>query len=592
MTSRSAWRDPNSRQLAVALAIALALANGIWLLLDHSVPSWDESHYLTVTLNYQRSFEAGGPIEFLHAVKGTDPSHGPLFTLGLLPFTWIFGSSNSSGLLLNLVAAPFLYFCVGEIAWEMFRRRQARVLAMLLAAGTPIIVGLSHFVLQDFLLVTFATASVLLLWKSEGFQRRGMAIGMAVTMGLGTLTKVTFPIFMVGPLAVIVVQVLVGLVSDRADLVGLRVDRRRLAWNLGLALVVFLIIVFAWYGPNFSPTLEYVRSTTGGPLAVGAGPKHPFTFHAITTFTLGVINYNLSWVILLSAGFAIALCWERLRDLFRRPLRTGPLWKLAFLLAWAVIPYLSVALAHNQDVRLMAPAFPAVAVLGAGAITYIRWPRIRYALAGATVLCLVYLTVNHVVDVTPSFFPEQVKVTASEYIAAQQLDTQPMGYEQLPENDYTTPIVEYMEELAAKQPGGLTTIHTVCDLQSEATTNTNTLNFLAAVRGAPLEVFPIEVGPGGQKELQEHLADSCPIALYIKQPKVRASGPEGRLTLVNEPMAANHMTPQIFAIFDGPRRTFSLGPTAGTGGSSGYLSSASGTTATVLSQKPLPAPEG
>lgn len=588
MSSRSAWRDPNSRQIAVALAIALALANGIWLLLDHSVPSWDESHYLTVALNYQRSFEAGGPIEFLHAVKGTDPSHGPLFTLGLLPFIWIFGASNSSGLILDLIAAPFLYFCVGEIAWEMFRGWQARVLAMLLAAGTPIVVGLSHYVLQDFLLVAFATASVLLLWKSEGFQRRGMAIGMAVTMGLGTLTKVTFPLFMIGPLLVVAAQVGVGLLSDRPELSALRIDRRKLVWNIGLALIVFLVIAFAWYGPNFSQTVEYVRSTTGGPLAEGAGPKDPYTFNAVANFTLGVINYNLSWVILLSGGIAVVLCWDRLRDLFRRPRRAGPIWKLSFLLAWAVIPYLSVALAHNQDVRLMAPAFPAVAVLGAGAITRIRWPRVRYALAGATVICLTYLTVNHVTDITPGFFPEQVKVSASGYIAAQQLDTQTMGYEQFPRDDYSTPVVKYVEKLAAKEPGGLSVLHTVCDLQSEATTNFNTLNFLAAARGAPLTFVQVERGAGGQAELQEDLAENCPIAIYIKQPQVRALGPESRLALVNDPMAANHMTPQIFALFDGPQRTFPLAPPVGNKTEPGFLSGEPGTAATVLSQGTTP----
>jgi 4-amino-4-deoxy-L-arabinose transferase-like glycosyltransferase len=586
VTSRSPWRDPSSRQIAVVLAIALALGNGIWLLLDHSVASWDESHYLLTTLNYQRSLEAGGPIEFLHAVKGTDPSHGPLFTIGLLPFLLIFGASNSSGLLLNLCAAPFLYFCVGEIAWEMFKKWQAKVLAMVIAAGTPIVVGLSHFVLQDFLLVTFATASVLLLWKSEGFQRRGMVIGMAVTMALGTLTKVTFPLFMIGPLAVVSVQVALGLFSERAEISGLRIDGRKLAWNLGIAALVFLVLAFAWYGPNFSATLDYVRSTTGGPLAEGAGPKHPFTFNAITMFTLGVINYNLSWVVLLAGAIAVMLCWTRLRDLFRGPVRTGPLWKLSFLLAWAVVPYLSVALAHNQDVRLMAPAFPAVAILTAGAITSVSRSRARWALAGATVLCLTYLTVNHVVDVTPGFFPEQAKVSIDEYVAAQQLDTQTMGYEQFPGDDFSTPIVAYLEELAARQPGGLSVLHTVCDLQSEATTNPSSMNFLAAARGAPLNFVQVErpPGPGGQQALQEYIAAECPLALYVKQPKVPVLGAESRLALVNEPMAASHMTPEIFGLFDGPRRTFPLVSPSGGDERPNYLSSA-GAAATVLSQK-------
>ena len=586
MTFRSAWRDPASTSVAIALAVALALANGIWLLLDKSIPSWDQSHYLSVALDYQRSFEAGGPIEFLHAVKNADPGHGPLFTVLLAPLIWMFGASNQSGLILNLCAAPFLYFCAGEIAWAMFRNWQARLLAMLLVAGTPLFVGLFHLVLQDFLLVTFATASILLLWKSEGFQRRGMAIGMATTMALGTLTKVTFPLFVIGPLAVVSIRVLVSLLSDRVELGCSRIDRRKLAWNVGLAAIVFLVIAFAWYGPNLSGTLDYVRSTTGGPLAEGAGPKDPYTFHAIASFTLIVIDFNLTWVILLLGLIAVALDWGRLKALFARPRRDEPLWKLAFLLSWAVIPYLSVALAHNQDVRLMAPAFPAVAVLAAGAVSYIRWPRVRYALAGTALVILAYVTINHDTDITPRFFPEQARVETSGYLFALQLDSGPIGYEQLPGIDYTTPMIEYIEKLAAKEPGGLTVPRAVCDLQSEATTNPNTLSFLSEARGDPFTFVPVFLGPGGERELMKNIAGTCAFAVYIEPPKVPPGGPESRLALVNAPSAANHMTPQIFAIFDGPRRSFPLTSAAPSNGEAGYLDAAGGEAATVLSRKP------
>jgi 4-amino-4-deoxy-L-arabinose transferase-like glycosyltransferase len=582
----SPWRDPGSTQVAIALAIALALANGIWLLLDNSVPSWDEAHYLSVALDYQRSFEVGGPIEFLHAVKDADPGHGPLFTVGLLPFIWIFGPSNASGLILNFCAAPFLYYCAGEVAYVMFRNWQARLLAMLLVGAMPLLVGLGHYVLQDFLLVTLATAAVLLLWKSDGFQRRGMTIGMAAAMGAGTLTKVTFPLFVVGPLLVVGLRVLVGLVSDRMELGGLRINRRSLAVNLGLAAIVFLVIAFLWYGPNFSATLAYVRSTTGGPLAEGAGPKDPYTFHAITAFTLGVINFNLAWVILLLGVIAVVLDWERLRSLFSRPRRAEPLWKLAFLLAWAVIPYLSVALAHNQDVRLMAPAFPAVAVLVAGAVSYVRWPRVRYALAGAAVVILAYVTINHDTDITPAAFPEQAKVAIGEYAGVLQLNSGPIGYEALPSRDYTTPILEYIEKVAAKQPGGLTVPRTVCDLQTEATTNVNTLEFLGAARGDLFTFVPVVIGEGGEKELKGYMASYCSFAIYIPPPEVPPAGPESRVALVNVPTAANHMTPQIFALFQGPRRTFPLSSAAPSGSEPRYLSAAGGTSATVLTREP------
>ena len=83
-------------------------------------------------------------------------------------------------------------------------------------------------------------------------------------------------------------------------------DGRQLV-NLAGAALIYLVVAAPWYVPNFSATLDYIRSTTGGPLSEGAGPTDPLTFHAITSFTTGVIDFNLSWVILLLGLIAVAL---------------------------------------------------------------------------------------------------------------------------------------------------------------------------------------------------------------------------------------------------------------------------------------------
>ena len=46
-------------------------------------------------------------------------------------------------------------------------------------------------------------------------------------------------------------------------------------------------IIAPWYITNLQPTLDYINSTTSGPLSEGAGPEHPCTFHAIASFTTG-----------------------------------------------------------------------------------------------------------------------------------------------------------------------------------------------------------------------------------------------------------------------------------------------------------------
>ncbi len=582
MSRRPAWLDPATTSAAVAFAIALAIANGIWILVDNSVPAWDQAHYLSTTLQYQHSLESGGPIDLLRTIRDTDPSHGPLYTVALLPFFLVFGASASSALVLNLVLAPVLYFCAGEIAWTIFRRPFARYLSMFLVAAMPILIGLFHNVLQEFTVTALAALSLLLLLRSDLFQRRWMTWGMAFTMGLGTLTKVTFPAFVIGPFLVVLARAVVGWTGHGGE--DARRDWRPAALNLGVAALVLLVVAGVWYGPNLSPTLDYIRSTTSGPLSEGAGPKDPITFHNITAFTTGVINFNLSWAILGLGLVALAINAGKVRALLARPRRSEPLWNLAFLLAWVTIPYLSVALAHNQDVRLMSPAFPGVAILVAGAVAAIERRRLRLALTGIAVLVLTYQAVNHVAEITPGFLPDRPHLTVSSYEASLQLDSEPIGYEELPGDDYATPIFEYMEEVAEKQPGGLALPRTVCMLESQAVVNSNTFGFYSAARGDPFGYADVVSPPGGTEGELEEVLSGCDFALYIKQPQPTAATKESRIVLVNEPYAANHMTPRLFALFSGPTQTFPVTEPTAAERDGGYLGDFGGETARVLTR--------
>lgn len=574
--TRSARTDPGLTT-AIAFAVVAALANGVWILFDHTNPSWDQAHYLATTLQYRDAFHIGGPAELFHSIYRADPGHGPLFTIALLPVLSIFGPSNGSGLIVNLLAAPVLYLAAGQVAYVIFRNGFARLLTILLVATMPILVGLFHNVLQDFLLAALTTAALLLLLESERFRRRRITLAMAFVMGLGTLTKVTFPLFVIGPLLVVTAQALSEAAWTR------RRGERDSEWiprpvllNLLGAAIVYFAMTLVWYVPSFSATVDYVRSTTGGPLALGSGPTDPYTFHAVASFTLVTINVSLSWVILLLGVAGAALSWPRWRSLFERPIEAGPLWKLAFLLAWALVPYLSVALAHNQDVRLMAPAFPAVAILAAGAVSAVPRPRLRTALAGVAVIVLTYQTITHVTEVSPEFLPDRIHASIGDYEAAIQLNSEPIGYERLPGSDYTGPVLDYIEKLAAEEPGGPGQPRTICLLQSEAVINANTISFLAAARHDPYTPIDVVKAPGtGTAELEQVLS-TCDFALYARPPRVSPSGSGGRITLVNEPFAANHMTPRLFHLFKGTSPTFPIVDDPPAKGDPAYLSAGSG----------------
>lgn len=193
MNRLRAWLDPSGFRAALVLGVALALANGAWILLDHTSPSWDQAHYLNVTWQYKQALATGGVGGLIDSIHSIDPGHGPLFTTALLPFFYVLDDLTRSGMVLNLILAPILYLSAGQIAMHLFGDWRARLLTILMVATMPVMVGLYHNVLQDFPLTVIATASLLLMLKTDRFQHRGMSGALGAVLGLGTLTKVTFP---------------------------------------------------------------------------------------------------------------------------------------------------------------------------------------------------------------------------------------------------------------------------------------------------------------------------------------------------------------------------------------------------------------
>lgn len=552
MSEPGSWRDPRGFWAAVAFAVLAALLNGIWILIDNGTPAWDQAHYLDVAWNYHQNLSQLGVVEFARAVHSLDPSRGPLFSFMLFPFFYVFDDPTKSGLVLNLLLAIVLYVSAGEIAMAIFRSWVARLLAILLAATLPLLVGLYHDTLQDFALATFATLSVLLLIRSELFRRRGTMLALGAALGLGTLTKVTFPVFLAGPVLVVLAQIGLAAWRDRGE--GepeARFELGRAGVNAALAGVVYLVLILPWYATNLSPTVEYVESTTGGPLALGAGPSDPIRFDPLYDFTMGVLNYDVSWIVVLAGAAALLLGARKAIAWFRPPLNADRIAAAALLGSWVAIPYLSLALGHNQDTRLMAPALAGIAVIVAGALAAVDRPRVRVALIAVTAVALVYQTVNRVTPIRPDFFPRDISVQLGAEEAVIPLDSRQMSYEVSPEDDYGTPLFEYLETVARDGAAeGPVPPKSVCLLQSDSIANGNTLNYLAHLRGAPLAFDDIFAGPGEQRELYEELR-GCEIALYVKQPP--HSGFESdRVGLVNLEYATRFMSPAMFDLFREP----------------------------------------
>ena len=539
-----------------AVLLGVLVVSGAWIATDHRTPEWDQAYYLDNTLHYLTALHAGGFGALIQQVWTGDPSHPPLFQLSTLPFFLVFGDTPTSALLLSLLVWVVLLLSVGDIAARLLGRR-AGLLAMVLTATMPLMVGLSHEVLEDFETTAVVALTVAILLRTDRFSSWRASLALGVVAGLGWLSKSTYPIFVLGPVLVVCAETALA-VRDELGHPATRPKARRRAANAAGALAITLLFALGWYIPHLAATVVYIQSASSGPLAVGTGPSNPLTIHNLSAFTLGVIVSAVSLVV--ACVGLLALAWvaaaRLLSRLRRRPTRRGRCgWAVATLLVtWAVIPYLIVATAHNQDSRLLAASLPAVALIVAALVVAVPLWQARWLFSAILCVAGTVLTVGMTWPFTVPVLPSRIAVDTG--IGRVYYPISPpaaLGYERVPQvTDYMRPVMQYLDaasEVATGAPA------VVCVLETDPDINLNTLTYLGDERAASY-VFR-EVRYNGNVGRMHADLLGCDLALYIS-PFAPDRGEGRRPHILNAGFAQTHMTSADFSIFNGPERSFPI----------------------------------
>jgi len=545
-------------QWAIVLTAAVTLVNMIWVLRDSTAPSWDQSHYLNLTWYYQQALDHHGPGALLHAVYTSDPSRAPLLSLLMLPLAYVFGPGPGMGLALNTLLWPVLLLSAGAVAKELFDDR-ARLLAIAILASMPLVMALSHTVLQDFLLLTLTTLGVLLLIRSRRFSNWKACIGLGLVVALGMLTKFSFFVGVAGPAAVTLVAAAIGWAGAHRAEGDWRATRVALR-NLAVVGILAIVPSLLWYVPNWSATAAYLRtqySLQAGAIADPLIPSH------VTSFLIGT-GANMSWLWVVLALVVGVLSLSRLiRWLGERGGRRGDVLTAALLGSWLLIPVAVVAANVNQDPRYVIAAYPALAVTVAGLISGLGSTALRRLLVGA----IVVFGATQVLQVNvPSYhvplLPSAMSInTADGSITVPLAGADGPAVPPLPRN-YTLDVLEYLES-KSQGPGGRIEPKMVDIVELHPAVNGNNLTYYALVRHDPFTFFT-EDAAASQRALATALR-AADFVLYIRQPHVGSPGTSGRVGQLNSVAAARFMTPAMFAMFrPDPRRIF-VGADSGQG---------------------------
>lgn len=321
---------------AAGACITLLLACGARrIALDGSAPAWDEAWYLENSFRLYHAL-VRGLADFAAAWTGAFRIKAPLASLTPLPLYALAGPSETAGRFAALGAHAAMLAAAWAAARALWREHPRcegiAALSAVLTALIPLLFGLSRLLLVESLLAALVAATA---WRlAQPRPRPGDGARLGLLLGLGLLCKVSFPVFVAGPL-------------------WLR--RRGWAASARPALLVAGAVAATWYAFNLPYVLGFAWSAAFGRLAAdyavaGAGPLD---------FPARLAAQALSWP--LAATMAAVLAAGAF-DGRRRPLDEG----VKLCLLW-LAPLLVFAASPNAEVRLAAPALPALALLCARA---------------------------------------------------------------------------------------------------------------------------------------------------------------------------------------------------------------------------------
>jgi 4-amino-4-deoxy-L-arabinose transferase-like glycosyltransferase len=365
--------------LAAVVVVVFIAITAWWLALDQASPDGDASRHFGTAFSDRDTFLKGAQLWWFRYEPDAGAIYPPL--VYLIAQIGMLGGLNVDGpvLAVNVVTVPALAagtFGMARLAYG----RLAGLLAVLFVLATPVVIGQFHLFMLDLPLAAFVALSAWLLMASNRFADRRLSLLAGVAVGLGLLTKQTFPVF---------IAPLVGIILLRG---GWRQWR-----NILLFALPALVIAGPWYVEHLDGLRRVAAEGTlqsSGVNTNAFGTEYTrfsldnFTWYA---WTFANIHFYLPLTLLFLTGLVQAV-----RDWVRR--RRESL--APELIVGAVVGYVGVALVFGyQDARYSIPAVAFVAVVGGGWIAGMR-PRLRTA--GAIVLAAV-LVLNTVAVNTGAF---------------------------------------------------------------------------------------------------------------------------------------------------------------------------------------------
>ncbi|MEA5508614.1 phospholipid carrier-dependent glycosyltransferase [Crocosphaera sp. UHCC 0190] len=265
------------------------LCDRFWLILDHSIPAWDQSNHLSKSLQYVNALSSPQLLdgEWWRSFWMLSTKYPPItYILGAF-FQKIFGLGNDQALLTNLLYSAILIISVYTLGKTLFSPQVG-----LWGAGLSMLFPRLYQTRLQFLLdtplmtFTIACFCCLTLWKLQKTKQKQWlwTVNFGLAWGLALLTKQSIMFFLITPLLWL----------------GISYIWQR-NWERILQLIVSFIISsllwFPWYRTNWIYLFSTVQNSNAIPATYEGDP--PLNTLAAWTYYWQDLPLAMGWVLLI-----------------------------------------------------------------------------------------------------------------------------------------------------------------------------------------------------------------------------------------------------------------------------------------------------
>ena len=388
---RIRWHKPDMRLLGKRATAVLTSRAGIiltclysfhlittyiWLKLDSlALLSDAAAHYLTSQkisdlFGFRSFLDVMNPLWLRHLSETVNvgPPWWPPFSQAVVtPFYTIFGRAPDTAVLIQY-AIFFLILIVSVygIGKKLFSRNVG-LLASFIVTMYPVVLNpyfdarLGGRVFNiDLPLASMVALSLWALLLTNSFRNRIWSILFGITLTLGWLTKIHFPLFIIGP-ALLVIFLSVPI--KRWGFIHNIKEHKKQILNMLLGLIAFLPAIWYW-GQRIDSINKYI--------IVSDAPRYqyfPITFIEGMSFFLFIVSM-IAFLYLTYLVIKKSLSWRN----------------IIFLLLWIIIPVILLSIAWIRYTRFIAPLLPAMALASAWALMNIKFAKLKSCLVSLVIV--------------------------------------------------------------------------------------------------------------------------------------------------------------------------------------------------------------